>query len=159
MQNGGLIAKQPRRIAWICRRGPANAVGLNIPGLNVSVVTRTNSGETMDKVLFGERLRNAREATGMSEKRMANRIGVKTATVKKWENGELEPRANRVQMIASLLNVPLLWLLAGGQQVPVSTGDASDPQLLRQKIAEVNAKMNSLRASLDELDTLVENCG
>ena len=113
----------------------------------------------MDKVLFGERLRNAREATGMSEKKMANRIGVKTATVRKWENGELEPRANRVQMIASLLNVPLLWLLAGSQQVPVSAGDTGDPQLLRQKIAEVNARMDSLRASLDELGTLLENCG
>jgi transcriptional regulator with XRE-family HTH domain len=112
----------------------------------------------MDKVLFGERLRNAREAAGMSEKRMANRIGVKTSTIRKWENGEMEPRANRVQMIASLLNVPLLWLLAGSQQVPASAIEASDPELLRQKISEVNARMDSLRASLDELSTMVENC-
>ena len=72
----------------------------------------------MEQVLFGERLKNAREANAMSRKTMANRLGVKPATVEKWESGELEPRANRLQMTASLLNVPLMWLLAGSQKVP-----------------------------------------
>lgn len=51
----------------------------------------------------------------MSQKTMANRIGVKPATVEKWETGKMDPRANRLQMLASLLNLPLLWLIAGSQ--------------------------------------------
>jgi len=112
---------------------------------------------TMDKVLFGERLMHAREASGMSQKLMASRLGVKCATVKKWESGKEDPRANRLQMIASLLNVPLLWLLAGSQQVPDQSGNQSAEQLLRQKLAEVNSRMTELKNSLDDLNLLVQN--
>lgn len=110
---------------------------------------------TMDKVLFGERLRNAREASGMSQKLMASRLGVKSSTIGKWESGKEDPRANRLQMIASLLNVPLLWLLAGSQQVPDSSAGQDSEQLLSQKIAEVNARMRDLQNSLDDLDLLI----
>ena len=78
----------------------------------------------MEKLLFAERLKKAREASGMSQDLMASRIGVTTTTVASWEKAESAPRANRMQMLASLLNVPLLWLLGGGQQVPESAGTA-----------------------------------
>jgi transcriptional regulator with XRE-family HTH domain len=110
---------------------------------------------TMDKVLFGERLRNAREASGMSQKLMASRLGVKSSTIGKWESGKEDPRANRLQMIASLLNVPLLWLLAGSQQVPDSVGGQDSEQLMKQKLAEVNARMRDLQNSLDDLELLI----
>jgi len=111
----------------------------------------------MDKVLFGERLRNARQAAGMSPKQMASRLGVKSATIGKWESGKEDPRANRLQMIASLLNVPLLWLLAGSQQVPAHGASLDAEQLLRQKLAEVNARMRDLENSLEDLNLLVVN--
>jgi transcriptional regulator with XRE-family HTH domain len=106
----------------------------------------------MDKLLFADRLKKAREASGMSQQLMAERIGVKKSTVAGWESGERQPRGNRMQMIASLLNVPLLWLLGGSQQVPASANSASDPGKLQQKLSEVNAKMSELKASLDELN-------
>ena len=112
---------------------------------------------TMDKVLFGERVKNAREASGMSRKEMASRLGVKSSTVGKWESGKEDPRANRLQMIASLLNVPLLWLLAGSQQVPDQSGNKSAEQLLQQKLAEVNSRMAELKNSLDDLNLLLQN--
>jgi len=112
---------------------------------------------TMDKVLFGERLRHAREASGMSQKLMASRLGVKSATVGKWESGKEDPRANRLQMIASLLNVPLLWLLAGSQQVPERGTDQNAGQLFEQKLAEVNARMRDLENSLEDLNLPVES--
>jgi len=113
----------------------------------------------MDKVLFGERLKNARLASGMTQKQMSSRIGVKENTIAEWETGKQQPRANRVQMIASLLNVPLLWLLAGSQQVPDSTSNDVDSQMLQHKIAEVHARMNALRSSLDEFNQMVQNHG
>jgi len=112
---------------------------------------------TMDKVLFGERVKNAREASGMSRKEMASRIGVKSSTVSKWESGKEDPRANRLQMVASLLNVPLLWLLAGSQQVPVHGANQTTEELLQHKLAEVNARMRDLQNSIDDLDTLVRD--
>ena len=112
---------------------------------------------TMDKVLFGERVRNAREASGMSRKEMASRLGVKSSTIDKWESGKEDPRANRLQMVASLLNVPLLWLLAGSQQVPVHGASQSTEELLQQKLTEVNARMQDLQNSLDDLNLLIRD--
>jgi transcriptional regulator with XRE-family HTH domain len=112
---------------------------------------------TMDKVLFGERIKVAREASGMSQKLMASRLGVKAATVAKWESGKEGPRANRLQMIASLLNVPLLWLLAGSQQVPDTGGEQSSAELLQQKLDEVNSRMADLQNSIEDLNLLVQN--
>ena len=108
----------------------------------------------MDKVLFGERLKNAREASGMSQKTMANRIGVKLATVENWESGKMDPRANRLQMLASLLNVPLLWLIAGSQQIPDLTSDISDRDMMLQKIADLESIVDLLKSDLEELKIL-----
>ena len=110
----------------------------------------------MEKVLFGERLRNAREASGMSQKTMANRIGVKSVTVEKWESGKLDPRANRLQMLASLLNVPLLWLIAGSQQVPDPTAGITREEMILQKIADLDSIIDLLKSDLDELRVLAE---
>lgn len=108
----------------------------------------------MEKVLFGERLKNAREASGMNQKTMANRIGVKPATVEKWETGKMDPRANRLQMLASLLNVPLLWLIAGSQKVPDPAAGVTREQMLLQKIADLDSIIDLLKSDLDELRVL-----
>ena len=108
----------------------------------------------MEKVLFGERLKNAREASGMSREAMANRIGVKPATVEKWETGRMDPRANRLQTLASLLNVPLMWLLAGNQQLPDVSGGHSRHEILLQKIGELDTTINRLKTELNELKVL-----
>ncbi len=110
----------------------------------------------MEKILFGERLKNAREASSMSQKTMANRIGVKPATVEKWENGEMDPRANRLQMLASMLNVPLLWLIAGSQKVPDPTAGITNREMMRQKIADLDSMIDLLKGDLDELRVLAE---
>lgn len=110
----------------------------------------------MEKILFGERLKNAREASGMSQEVMANRIGVKPATVEKWESGKMDPRANRLQMLASLLGVPLLWLIAGSQQVPDLTVGITREEMILQKIADLVSVVDLLKSDLDELKVLAE---
>lgn len=112
----------------------------------------------MEQVLFGERLGNAREASGMSREDLANRLGVKLETVDNWENGKVQPRANRLQTIATLLNVPLLWLLAGSQQVPRSQAAGSPKELLLQKIDELDGVVETLKSELEELKLLAQNC-
>ena len=62
---------------------------------------------------FGDRLAGAREALGVSQEDMARRLGVKLKTVVAWENDWSEPRANKLQMVAGLLNVSIRWLLTG----------------------------------------------
>lgn len=112
----------------------------------------------MEHILFGERLANAREAANMTQDEMAGHLGVRVTTVKDWEAGEVDPRANRLQMIASLLNVPLLWLLGGSQQVPDYSEQGESRELLLRKIDEIARKINELDIELKDLRLLAENC-
>lgn len=111
----------------------------------------------MEPILFGERLRNAREAANMSQTEMAGHLGVKVGSVAKWEAGEIDPRANRLQMIASLLNVPLLWLIGGSQKVPDYSGHGEDRELVLRKIEEITHKVSDLNRELKDLKLLAEN--
>jgi transcriptional regulator with XRE-family HTH domain len=93
---------------------------------------------------FGDRVQAARTALGLSEHDFAHKLGVKTKTVRGWENDLAEPRANKLQMMAGLMNVSIVWLLTGegeGVQEPVegvSDGDIRDILIdLRRTKAEM----------------------
>ncbi|MEM9043448.1 MAG: helix-turn-helix transcriptional regulator [Pseudomonadota bacterium] len=103
---------------------------------------------TDQSATFGDRLSLARERQGMSQAQLARRIGLKTATIQNWEDDRSEPRANRVQMLAGLLNVSIIWLMTGeGEGAPFSSPDGNeemnglveelrDLRLMHLKIAE-----------------------
>ena len=80
---------------------------------------------------FGDRLEAARESYGMSQTELAQRLGVRDTTIKSWEADEWEPRGNRLQMLAGMLNVSLMWLLSGRGE-GVAAPDAHD---VRDQIA------------------------
>ena len=65
-----------------------------------------------DAATFGDRIAAAREAAGMGQEKLARRLGVKLKTLHGWENDLAEPRANKLQMLAGLLNVLLSDSLA-----------------------------------------------
>ena len=74
---------------------------------------------------FGDRLAGAREAAAMAQKDLARRLGVRLKTLQAWENDMTDPRANRLQMVAGMLNVSLRWLLTGegdGLEEPSAKG-------------------------------------
>lgn len=66
-----------------------------------------------DNDTLGGRLSRAREALGLSINELARRIGVQASTIKTWESDRAQPRANRLSMLAGVLNVSLSWLLYG----------------------------------------------
>ena len=72
-----------------------------------------------DTATLGDRITGAREASGLSQSELARRLGVKLATIRTWENDQAEPRANKLQMLAGMLGVSIMWLLTG-------TGDGLD---------------------------------
>ena len=72
-----------------------------------------------DVATFGDRLIGARDAAGLTQEELAQRLGVRLTTVQAWEDDMAEPRGNRLQMLAGMLNVSLAWLL-------VAEGDGLD---------------------------------
>jgi len=82
-----------------------------------------------DAATFGDRVAAAREAAGMTQKELAKRLGVRLATMRSWEDDLSEPRANRLSMMAGLLNVSMMWLINGegeGLVGPVDTSPMTD---------------------------------
>lgn len=101
---------------------------------------------------FGDRVAAAREALAMSEEDLAKRLGIKTATLKRWENDLAEPRANKLQMLSGVLNVSLRWLLTGeGEEL-----DAPTEAKLSPEISELFREFRGLRA---EMQRSVERMG
>lgn len=100
-----------------------------------------------ERATFGDRLAAAREGTELSQKELAKRLGVKSKTIAAWENDLSEPRANRLQMLAGLLNVSLMWLLNG-------EGEGIDPPgsetALSHDARSALLEMRELRADIDD---------
>lgn len=94
---------------------------------------------------FGDRVAGAREGAGMSQADLARRLGVKLKTLKAWENDLSEPRANKLSMMAGLLNVSLLWLLSGAGEGPAAPGDATE---LSPDVSELLTEIRDIRAHL-----------
>lgn len=71
----------------------------------------TDTWFAADVATFGDRLAGAREAAGLTQEQLAQRLGVRLTTLQAWEDDLAEPRGNRLQMLAGMLNVSLAWLL------------------------------------------------
>lgn len=69
---------------------------------------------------FKERLRQAREAKGITQKQLAKRVGVAVSTIQRAEYGPHEPSAVTLAMIAGELDVSLDELFENG-----TTGEAA----------------------------------
>ncbi|MEX3316011.1 multiprotein-bridging factor 1 family protein [Sulfitobacter sp. PS-8MA] len=99
-----------------------------------------------DAATFGDRVAAAREQTGMTQAVLAKRLGVRLTTLRGWEDDLSEPRANRLSMLAGLLNVSMMWLINGeGEGVDAP----EEGEISRQNdLEEVLVDLRALRADL-----------
>jgi transcriptional regulator with XRE-family HTH domain len=101
------------------------------------------------KATFEDRMTSAREVQGMRREEVTRRLGVKVATIAAWEDDRSEPRANRLQMLAGLLNVSLMWLPTGrGEGVPAP--DETGPVLSEEARAALT-DLRLVRAGIERL--------
>ena len=70
---------------------------------------------------FSVRLRETREARGMTRKELAQHLGVAPGTIWNWENSYSRPKADSLAQLASVLDVTEEFLRTGH--------DASSPDL------------------------------
>ena len=124
----------------------------------------TDDWYSEERATFGDRLAAAREAAELSQKNLAKRLGVKAKTVAAWENDISEPRANRLQMLAGLLNVSLMWLLNGegdgvappGEEPPLSKDARAILLEMRELKGEIDDAANRLARLEKHLKRILE---
>ncbi|GAA6174763.1 helix-turn-helix domain-containing protein [Sulfitobacter pacificus] len=102
---------------------------------------------------FGDRVAAARERAGMSQGVLAKRLGVKLATLRAWEEDRSEPRANRLSILAGLLNVSMMWLIN-------SEGEGIEaPQDVESLGEDMQTILTDIRLLRAEMLVNVENLG
>ncbi|UWS06633.1 helix-turn-helix domain-containing protein [Phaeobacter inhibens] len=98
---------------------------------------------------FGDRVAAARDAAGMTQAQLARRLGIKKTTLAGWEQDLSEPRANKLSMMAGLLNVSMRWLLTGeGEGMEAPAGEQV-PQDLVAVMTELRQLREELRGNAD----------
>jgi len=107
------------------------------------------SGWYSDKTAtFGDRMAGARDVLGMTQAELAKRLGVKIKTVHAWEDDLSEPRANKLQMLAGVLNVSIMWLLTGegdGLEAP------DDVSVLPEDVTDMLTEIRQVKTELGKM--------
>jgi transcriptional regulator with XRE-family HTH domain len=104
---------------------------------------------------FGDRLAAAREQAGMTRKQLAKRLGVKLSTLRGWEEDLSEPRANKLSMIAGLLNVSVMWMLNGeGDGVNAPLDETSISPDINDLLIEIRELKGQISGAADRLGKL-----
>ena len=105
---------------------------------------------------FGDRLAAGRDAAGLTQKELAQRVGIKASTLRNWEEDLSEPRANRLSILAGILGVSLSWLLTGegeGVAAPeLEEGTQTDMTALLTDLRAVRAQMAQATDALARLE-------
>lgn len=66
--------------------------------------------------MIGDRIRQAREQAGLTQKELAAAVGVAFQSVQQWEHGKTFPRLTRFTQLAKVLNQNPAWLQSGLQE-------------------------------------------
>ena len=108
-----------------------------------------------DAATFGDRVAAARERAGMTQAVLAKRLGVRQATLRAWEDDLSEPRANRLSMLAGLLNVSMMWLINGeGEGIDAPVDEEAGVADIREVLADMRQLRSEMLANAEAMGRL-----
>ena len=94
----------------------------------------------------GERIRYLREKNGFTQKEVANRLGVESAAISKYELDMREPNIEALKKLATLFNVSIDYLLGRTPDILVSEVDRDIIE-----IPALKRKYNLLKGKIDKV--------
>jgi transcriptional regulator with XRE-family HTH domain len=78
-------------------------------------------------IQFGKRLKKARKSKNLTQKQLAESIGVNQKQYQHWERGRAEPSFDKVKRLSYMLGINVEWLLYGNGKLIAKNGEkASD---------------------------------
>jgi len=79
----------------------------------------------------GDRMRYARKQSGLSQRTLAHRLGLKThRNISQWENNKAEPNLTQLEEFCNITNTKPNWIVTGVDN-PESTASPSHTTLTR----------------------------
>lgn len=102
---------------------------------------------------FGKKLRECREAKGLSQKELANLLKTSYSVIGKYERDEMQPSIEAAKKIAKLVDTTVGYLLGESKE----TNLFKDPVMLK-RLNEINAlPAKDKECILYTLDGLLQN--
>lgn len=103
---------------------------------------------------IGGRIRQARGEAGLSQRELSTRLAVTNKTLENWEEDRSEPRANKLVMMAGVLNIPSTWLLTGDAPKDMKRGfDFQETMGISQKLERAMAMQVAVSSLLEEVSS------
>tara|TARA_B100000963_G_C22608317_1_gene663673 strand:- start:1427 stop:1822 length:396 start_codon:yes stop_codon:yes gene_type:complete len=114
-----------------------------------------------EEMTLGGRLYASRQNAGMSLNLAARLLGVKSSTLKSWENDRSEPRVNKLVALAGLLGVSPTHFLAeeGNDGVDVSAIKGRRDkvvEMLKEEMSYAREQNQLLNQRLSKIDDLIQ---
>jgi len=114
-----------------------------------------------EEMTLGGRIYHSRTKAGMSAQMLANLLGVKSSTLKAWENDRSEPRINKLVAMSGILGVSPTFFLAeegnAGKSVTASRGRQEKLiNLLKEEVAILNEEQKSINQRIRKINTLIK---
>ena len=114
-----------------------------------------------EEMTLGGRIYASRQNAGMSLNLAARLLGVKSSTLKSWENDRSEPRVNKLVALAGLLGVSPTHFLAeeGNDGVDVSAIKGRRDKLvemLKEEMSYAREQKKQLNQRLSKIDDLIQ---
>ena len=85
-----------------------------------------------------KRLTTAREAADLSQKALADILGVDPVSVNRWEHGDSKPNWDYLRKLSKVLNVSIDYLL---ENDAVDTFNAEETEIILRAAAILNKKI------------------
>jgi len=105
---------------------------------------------------IGGRLSRARDASGLTVKELAWRLGVKIATINAWERDRSQPGSHRLTILAGLLQVSLSWILHGVGTGPTETENPVENTVMNSQIDRLRLLHNETGQIIDKLQNDID---
>ena len=93
-------------------------------------------------------MRTARRRAGLTQKELAEELGVESITVSRWERGATTPSLARLRRIAELTETRVTDLV---DSTAAASAEAVVLVALREELAEMRELVKRLARTLDEL--------
>jgi len=96
----------------------------------------------------GARLRTARRSAGLTQRQLAEKLGVESITVSRWERGVTTPSLPRLRRIAELTETTVSDLV---RSEDAQTTHAAELAALREELAETREIVDRIARALERL--------
>ena len=97
---------------------------------------------------MGGQLRIARRSVGLTQKQLAEALGVESITVSRWERGVTTPSLLRLRRIAELTETTVSDLV---RTPDAASAHAVELAALREELAETRALVDRVARALEQL--------